>query len=39
MLSLGNGDFAATATAVVVIIAASKNMDNERFMFIPLSSC
>jgi hypothetical protein len=33
MCCLGNGDFAAKATAVMVIIAASKNMHNERFMF------
>jgi hypothetical protein len=32
---LENGDFAAKATAAVVIIAASKNMHNERFMFTP----
>jgi hypothetical protein len=35
--SLENGDFAAKATAAVVIIAASKNMHNERFMFSPVS--
>jgi len=33
MLSLENGDFAAKATAAVVIIAASKNIYIERFMF------
>jgi hypothetical protein len=32
MLSLENGDFAAKATAAVVIIAASKNMHIARFM-------
>jgi hypothetical protein len=37
MRSLENGDFAAKATAAVVIIAASKNMHNERFMFTPVS--
>jgi hypothetical protein len=36
--SLANGDLAAKATAAVVIIAASKNMHNERFMFSPLPS-
>jgi hypothetical protein len=35
MRSLENGDFAAKATAAVIIIAASKNMHNERFMFTP----
>jgi hypothetical protein len=34
--SLANGDFAAKATAAVVIIAASTNIHNERFMFSPL---
>jgi hypothetical protein len=36
--SLEKGDFAAKATAVVAIIAASKNMHNARFMFPPVSS-
>jgi hypothetical protein len=36
MLSLENGDFAAKATAAVVIIAASKNMHIARFMFTPV---